>query len=68
VRGGQRVEPRDNAIVITAQATGSAKIDPLMAMFNAIDRHWPTKEQLREASESNRVAGSGASLGEITQR
>lgn len=35
VVGNAKVEPKGNAILITKQASGTAKIDPLMALLNA---------------------------------
>lgn len=34
--GNAKVEPRGNSILITKQASGNAKIDPLMSLFNAV--------------------------------
>jgi phage terminase large subunit-like protein len=35
--GNAKVEPKGNSILITKQASGTAKIDPLMSLFNAVE-------------------------------
>lgn len=52
--GNAKVEPRGNAISITKQISGSAKIDPLMALFNAAD-----------IMATNPTAGASGRLGDF---
>ena len=48
--GNARVEPRGNTISITKQASGTGKIDPLMATLNATALMAMNPEARREES------------------
>lgn len=52
--GNAKVEPKGNAVMITKQASGYGKIDPLMATFNAVEllsRAPAVSNIIREADE-----------------
>ena len=54
--GCAKVEPKGNAVTITKQASGSGKIDPLMATFNAVSLMALNPQSLRSVYETRGLA------------
>ena len=61
--GNARVEPRGNAISITKQASGTGKIDPLMAIFNAV-----SLLAMNPEAKNQRSVDEGKSIEEMVAR
>jgi phage terminase large subunit-like protein len=61
--GNARVEPKGNAILITKQASGTGKIDPLMAGLNAV-----ALMAMNPEAKNKKSAYEGKTAEEIKQR
>jgi phage terminase large subunit-like protein len=61
--GNARVEPKGNAILITKQASGTGKIDPLMAGLSAV-----ALMAMNPEARSKRSAYDGLTYEEIKEK